>query len=690
MTKLYIPYHAERLAGFESELAEAVAYGDESLAECIREDIDAECRRAPWEARSQGEADRAFFALEAAHHRDFNNIGFMEGESLVVEAREILEPVIVDGKDGLRPGVYFMAYKPVEREGDMLTYSGDGVLYTIDPDGKAAKWLDTWRPGPGKTTLSKRGAEAIRAALVPCTYPRSRWTNDGDFVYADERFFALMAISEARRNGDEGTAEVLERNFFTGEKPFEPRPPKRTITLEGPQVWTCVPADEAPHNTTTGPSSSFGDTGDHPADGAYRELFKPLAESIGHGERRYRPLKALHHLKGLGLDIPKGDLVFYDVEEFAALGYESRVYFDNGKPGKARDLGRAGYRFAFSTLLAVEGKGFEPLRLYNLRDFEAYGRNLADVGTVLDHSSITIPVGAVVDHMTDWHRLSKSGDGIKVSSQREDRKKKRSVKITTFNDESLAFEALDELDRLVARLYCAFWHEGVRSFSLREITRLAYGIESPTRELIGKVANSLVKQSSHVVGIDHTEETRMPGVRRNLTIGHLVDLKIEYTEYQNGEETAVVRLLEEPPVLYEYCRAHKHLAAIPVDLLTSRPLKVDARGKTSTNAKGKPKTLRVSDYDIALRDYLISRVNSMRRNKKASRSITYDAIYRACGVDPETTHAQTLQRIRERAFGHLRSFERTRFIKFVMKYDKSRGKNGHADPTRSGFEIKLL
>lgn len=233
-------------------------------------------------------------------------------------------------------------------------------------------------------------------------------------------------------------------------------------------------------------------------------------------------------------------------------------------------------------------------------------------------------------------------------------------------------------DRAVLNGICSLWEAGNTSFTAAMVYRAMNGISSSegggayiSPQAVGAVTRSIEKQRFTRLTIDCTDQMKhYANLKRAKFDAMMISVDgIEMTA-QNGQRVKAYTFTnpKRPPVLYEYSRSIGQVLSIPPRLL---------------NSSG---SIRTTEEIIALREYLIRRVEGMKGNNSLRNNrISYSAIYRELGIEIEalTGHEikNTPRRIRKNTEALLSHFVAEDFIKGFSEYKDGR--------TIAGVEISL-
>lgn len=177
---------------------------------------------------------------------------------------------------------------------------------------------------------------------------------------------------------------------------------------------------------------------------------------------------------------------------------------------------------------------------------------------------------------------------------------------------------LSEYDQAISDAWLALWYEGARVVTDRQIFQAMTGTTSKvTEKQVQTVRESMDKCRDTDTIIDFSAEVRgreiQDGDTRITTEtayreGKLINADVVTAIGKNGEKVRAY-VANGEPILGWYARVTGKLPTIPQRLLT------ETAGAVS-----------LTPNNIALRSYLLRRIESMKRNPKLSKSIKYDTM----------------------------------------------------------------
>ena len=224
---------------------------------------------------------------------------------------------------------------------------------------------------------------------------------------------------------------------------------------------------------------------------------------------------------------------------------------------------------------------------------------------------------------------------------------------------------LSEYDQAVSNAWLALWYEGARVVTDRQIFQAMTGTTSKvTEKQVQTVGESMDKCRDTDTIIDFSAEVRgreiQDGDTRITTEtayreGKLINADVVTAIGKNGEKVKAY-VANGEPILGWYARVTGKLPTIPQRLLT------ETAGAVS-----------LTPNNIALRSYLLRRIESMKRNPKLSKSIKYDTMQlRVYGSEQSATERT---RNKSAALKLLTAFKEAGHIADATEY--CRNENGH-------------
>lgn len=265
-------------------------------------------------------------------------------------------------------------------------------------------------------------------------------------------------------------------------------------------------------------------------------------------------------------------------------------------------------------------------------------------------------------------------------TEEEFRISKRKAKIKTVtlitDNTYLQGKGVLHFDNTVLNAVISFIEEGETQFTLEQITNFVYYGDNTAskagKKQMNDVRNSLRKQMFFPVTVDYTQHLQM----NNTPIGKLggsgkiTDQRLPLKEFEltnrNGNVVICYALKEKDlPPEYIYCKDVDQMSTVPANLLDT------------------PQDLHLKPEDVVWRDYFIRNIDTMKKVKKFSRTMTVDKILEKCGITFKTKKPRDEKsKLLNRFEILLNDFKRKKFIKgFSVK----RGKRNVIE----GYEIEL-
>lgn len=205
-------------------------------------------------------------------------------------------------------------------------------------------------------------------------------------------------------------------------------------------------------------------------------------------------------------------------------------------------------------------------------------------------------------------------------------KRERGVKTVV----SLSFESNDvelskpmtPFDRTVHNAVATLWHEGVRTFTTRQVWYAMTGKDKqPNKEQAERLEKSLDKQRFTRAVVDFTAEARGRRLKldgeplKSCTIdAYMLNAEKVDIESANGRKVTGY-VINKPPVLYWQASSIGQVATYPVRMLDTSDVMQD------------------TDENIVIKSYLLNRIELMRGKSKLSNRIRYETVYEQVGVD---------------------------------------------------------
>lgn len=181
--------------------------------------------------------------------------------------------------------------------------------------------------------------------------------------------------------------------------------------------------------------------------------------------------------------------------------------------------------------------------------------------------------------------------------------------------------------------------------------------ETPSAQQIGAVTRSLDKMRFIRARVNCTEELKRRGacIDGEQISGGMIDTYLLMAEAitveAGGKKVKAYRIIK-TPILYEYSRLVKQVLTIPAILL---------------DVKSEGQRVKNTEQRIAIKGYLLRRIEVMKGKTKQSNHILFDAIYSAAGEDKPSDMEK--KRFREYVFTVLDYWKEQGYIK---GYDRLR------------------
>lgn len=350
----------------------------------------------------------------------------------------------------------------------------------------------------------------------------------------------------------------------------------------------------------------------------------------------------------------------------------------------------------------------EPVTAYNPEEHEEKGQaDLVDLGGVvklsknlrgqllqaiekgnpeeLDALRSIIPQTAIINISKLANEITNNfaNEGIfpVVVSKRTAKKEVSIIASMTTEDPNIQItgrQPYTAYDRAVLNGICSLWQAGNTSFTAAMVYRAMNGMSGTedggarvSPQAVGAVTKSIEKQRTTRLIIDCTEQMQhYPGLKKAKFDAMMLSVDGVEMTAQNGAKVKAYSFTnpKRPPVLYEYSSSIKQVLSVSPQLLNSSA------------------TIRTTEEIIVIRELLIRRIEGMRGgNSLQSNRITYAAIYRELGIDPDKlagdAKKNTPRRVRKNTAAILEHFHKEGYISGFSDYKKGK--------TVEGVEISL-
>ena len=214
-------------------------------------------------------------------------------------------------------------------------------------------------------------------------------------------------------------------------------------------------------------------------------------------------------------------------------------------------------------------------------------------------------------------------------------------------------------DRTVHNAVCSLFEAGNTNFTPEQVYRAMNGLDDQqyvSPQSVGAITRSLDKQRQIYAKVDYTNEAKAyrKDVRSCIVEDHILSAK-KITLEAGGHKVTGYKL-NNKPILYEYAQLTGQVLTVPSKLLNTKDV------------------IRSTEDVIIIREYLIRRIEVMKKNKDQSNRILLERVYEELN-EPEPTKKKALK-IRNIIEKLLSKFVSEKYIKNFEFYKEGRAFKG--------------
>ena len=214
-------------------------------------------------------------------------------------------------------------------------------------------------------------------------------------------------------------------------------------------------------------------------------------------------------------------------------------------------------------------------------------------------------------------------------------------------------------DRIVHNAVCSLFEAGNTKFTPDQVYRAMNGLDDQqyvSPQAIGAITRSLNKQRRIYAKVDYTNEAKAYRKDVNNCIVEDYILSAKKIILKAGGQRVTGYKLNSKPILYQYAQVSGQVLTVPSKLLNTKDV-----------IKSTPEV-------IIIREYLIRRIELMKKNKDQSNRILLERVYEELN-EPEPTKKKALK-IRNIIEKLLSKFVSEKYIKNFEFYKEGRAFKG--------------
>ncbi|MGG3803475.1 hypothetical protein [Metabacillus fastidiosus] len=249
------------------------------------------------------------------------------------------------------------------------------------------------------------------------------------------------------------------------------------------------------------------------------------------------------------------------------------------------------------------------------------------------------------------------------------RKKIYSAVSLNYNDDNIQIFEKDKrftpYDRSVHNAVCSIFEAGNTHFTTDQVYRCMNGLDDKqfvSPQAAGAITKSLDKSRRINVRIDYTNEFKERN-KDDIDIQKVEEFVMEdyvlpakkVTLKAGGKEVSGYQL-NNKPILYEYAQITNQVLTVPSKLLNTKDV------------------IKSTQEVIVIREYLIRRIEVMKRNKNQTNKITLEKIYKE--IDHSEPNKDKSKAVRNILTKLLEKFKEEKYIKDYTFYKEARAIKG--------------
>ena len=214
-------------------------------------------------------------------------------------------------------------------------------------------------------------------------------------------------------------------------------------------------------------------------------------------------------------------------------------------------------------------------------------------------------------------------------------------------------------DRTVHNAVCSLFEAGNTNFTPEQVYRAMNGLDDQqyvSPQSVGAITRSLDKQRRIYAKVDYTNEAKAyrKDVRSCIVEDHILSAK-KITLEAGGHKVTGYKL-NNKPILYEYAQLTGQILTVPSKLLNTKDV------------------IRSTKDVIIIREYLIRRIEVMKKNKDQSNRILLERVYEELN-EPEPTK-ETSRKVRNIIDALLKKYVTEKYIKDYKYFKEGRAFKG--------------
>ena len=275
--------------------------------------------------------------------------------------------------------------------------------------------------------------------------------------------------------------------------------------------------------------------------------------------------------------------------------------------------------------------------------------------------SYIIPNNKLVNTMAKGEVLCNENFNLRINNEN---KKEILTKVSlNYDDENIQIydknKRFTPYDRTVHNAVCSLFEAGNTNFTPDQVYRAMNGLDDQqyvSPQAVGAITRSLDKQRRIYAKIDYTNEAKAHRKDVNSCIVEDYILSAKKITLEAGGQRVTGYKLNSKPILYQYAQVSGQVLTVPNKLLNTKDV------------------IRSTEDVIIIREYLIRRIEVMKKNKDQSNRILLERVYEELN-EPEPTKKKALK-IRNIIEKLLSKFVSEKYIKNFKFYKEGRAFKG--------------
>jgi len=267
------------------------------------------------------------------------------------------------------------------------------------------------------------------------------------------------------------------------------------------------------------------------------------------------------------------------------------------------------------------------------------------------------PDNKLVNTMAKGEVLCNENFNLRINNEN---KKEILTKVSlNYDDENIQIydknKRFTPYDRTVHNAVCSLFEAGNTNFTPDQVYRAMNGLDDQqyvSPQAVGAITRSLDKQRRIYAKVDYTNEAKAYRKDVNSCIVEDYILSAKKITLEAGGQRVTGYKLNSKPILYQYAQVSGQVLTVPSKLLNTKDV-----------IKSTPEV-------IIIREYLIRRIEVMKKNKDQSNRILLDSVYEE--IDQPEPTKEKAKKVRDTIEKLLSKFILEKYIKGFEFYKEGR------------------